>query len=584
MRLVFKLISSIICVVIFISVSISKTYACDIAVASPEATASGKPLIWKSRDYKANWQQEMTYIEEENAEVGGNVRIIGNMGEDGTSGGVNEAGFAITNTVIYRDSPFRSLLLNGNLQLMSLALNKFTTIQDLDEYLKNWHKDWENNPKVIDGCFVAIDAQGGAVLYELTSGNSTSLHSYYSKLKMNRIDANTGFVTNIDGELIGNNGTVGYITNFNTGEKFQILNSERELITERFSLTSTSSGEQAIVDKKTGKRIDNGENFIGVLNRCNTNYWRSLNDDTPREDRARTLLHFLVKQDNLTYKTLIQEVAKDANVKKYNLEDYDNLTEVNASEPDQRAAFHTISRYCTNLAFVVNGVSPGEDPRLATMWTILGEPSVGVAVPYFAAAQNIPSQAINDSYSDSTNEPEDNSPSCFLNKANVDKELTIYENNKPDTNYLIPPSEMTEIVINSIIPLLDLTQRRECVWSKFEKFLGNWYSGYSDYLFENSDMDRTVNYLGLYLIQEWTLPLEDRIFQESDNFLQELRNEPQRITRENLDKFSKYCAEHVYENYTHNSTQYREWDFEQPWKSSDENSEEEDFWLWSIFK
>jgi hypothetical protein len=41
----------------------------------------------------------------------------------------------------------------------------------------------------------------------------------------------------------------------------------------------------------------------------------------------------------------------------------------------------TINRHKTMSAAVIQGVRPGEDPRLTTMWTILGEPIFSVAVP-----------------------------------------------------------------------------------------------------------------------------------------------------------------------------------------------------------
>ncbi len=42
---------------------------------------------------------------------------------------------------------------------------------------------------------------------------------------------------------------------------------------------------------------------------------------------------------------------------------------------------NTISRSSTVSAAVFHGVKPGEDPRLTTMWTILGDPKFSVAVP-----------------------------------------------------------------------------------------------------------------------------------------------------------------------------------------------------------
>ena len=50
---------------------------------------------------------------------------------------------------------------------------------------------------------------------------------------------------------------------------------------------------------------------------------------------------------------------------------------------------NTISRTTTVSAAVFQGVKPGEDPSLATMWTILGDPSFSLAVPCWVAVQDI---------------------------------------------------------------------------------------------------------------------------------------------------------------------------------------------------
>lgn len=45
-----------------------------------------------------------------------------------------------------------------------------------------------------------------------------------------------------------------------------------------------------------------------------------------------------------------------------------------------------IPRRSTSASIVVKGVKPGEDPSLTVMWTVLGYPPCGVAVPLFAVA------------------------------------------------------------------------------------------------------------------------------------------------------------------------------------------------------
>lgn len=47
----------------------------------------------------------------------------------------------------------------------------------------------------------------------------------------------------------------------------------------------------------------------------------------------------------------------------------------------------SICRYKSVSAVVINGVRPGEPPELITMWTILGQPAAGIAVPYWPVGE-----------------------------------------------------------------------------------------------------------------------------------------------------------------------------------------------------
>lgn len=51
---------------------------------------------------------------------------------------------------------------------------------------------------------------------------------------------------------------------------------------------------------------------------------------------------------------------------------------------------YSINRYRTASAVVVHGPAPGEDPLLATMWCLLGEPVCGVALPLWVRAGDVP--------------------------------------------------------------------------------------------------------------------------------------------------------------------------------------------------
>jgi len=53
---------------------------------------------------------------------------------------------------------------------------------------------------------------------------------------------------------------------------------------------------------------------------------------------------------------------------------------------------NSINRYRTRSAVVFQGVRPGEDPRLTTMWVLLGEPVCAVALPVWLLAGRVPQE------------------------------------------------------------------------------------------------------------------------------------------------------------------------------------------------
>ncbi|MCA9106781.1 MAG: hypothetical protein KDA83_15270, partial [Planctomycetales bacterium] len=65
---------------------------------------------------------------------------------------------------------------------------------------------------------------------------------------------------------------------------------------------------------------------------------------------------------------------------------------INASDsalPNLIATANTISRNTTVSAAVFHGVRPGEDPKLTTMWAILGDPKFSVAVPCWVSIETV---------------------------------------------------------------------------------------------------------------------------------------------------------------------------------------------------
>lgn len=86
--------------------------------------------------------------------------------------------------------------------------------------------------------------------------------------------------------------------------------------------------------------------------------------------------------DNISLQEVIRRCARD-------LSDQDGNPypgSVNGKPgtlPAELSTKNTISRTTTVSAAVFHGVRPGEDPRLTTMWTMLGDPKFTIAVPAF---------------------------------------------------------------------------------------------------------------------------------------------------------------------------------------------------------
>ncbi len=47
-----------------------------------------------------------------------------------------------------------------------------------------------------------------------------------------------------------------------------------------------------------------------------------------------------------------------------------------------------------------------------------------------------------------------------------------------------------------------------------------------------------------------------------------MRLDPAKVTESNLSVFSVYCAQFMYDNYTHNSSTYKVWNFTNPWATA----------------
>ena len=135
--------------------------SCTVAVISGKYTKDGRPLLWKNRDTWAIHNQIMYFND-------GKYSFMGLVNSKDTKGksvwiGMNDQGFAIMNSASYNLNLGDTTKLNGlEGRIIKQALATCVTVEDFENYLKNLEK-----PTRLEANFGVIDAQGGAMLFEL---------------------------------------------------------------------------------------------------------------------------------------------------------------------------------------------------------------------------------------------------------------------------------------------------------------------------------------------------------------------------------------------------------------------------------
>ncbi|MCD4828427.1 MAG: PKD domain-containing protein [Candidatus Cloacimonetes bacterium] len=127
--------------------------ACTIGVADGRATASGRPLLWKTRD-ASGVHNGLRYVPDE----GWRYVTIADPGNPSAWMGVNEHGFAILNSY---SSDLRETRY-GNGELMQLALAECANIDDFVALLDSTNITGRSTL----ANFGVIDAGGGAAIFE----------------------------------------------------------------------------------------------------------------------------------------------------------------------------------------------------------------------------------------------------------------------------------------------------------------------------------------------------------------------------------------------------------------------------------
>ncbi len=122
---------------------------------------------------------------------------------------------------------------------------------------------------------------------------------------------------------------------------------------------------------------------------ANTNFSRSGGVDQgagyQRFDRASILLK-TIRPGRLAAATIFDVLARDLTHPLLRHPPRDAWKTLPADRPYWVHSNYTIDRHNTASVAVVQGVRPGQDPRLTTLWVALGEPVTTVAVPLWIAA------------------------------------------------------------------------------------------------------------------------------------------------------------------------------------------------------
>ena len=276
--------------------------ACTIAVISGQATANGRPLLWKNRDAD-NKQNQVVY------DATGRYSFVGVVNSADPAGldiwaGINSQGFAIMNSASYNLDKGDSL---AEGQLMRLALQSCATVAEFQALL-----DKTDGGRDVMANFGVIDATGGAAISEA------------GRKEHKRFDATDPKVA-----------PGGFIVRTNYGD----------------------SG-----------NTEDGSGFL-------------------RRERATFLLDELVKAKALAAPTLLSGPARD--VANARIGSYP----AKGLPAGSRWAYtaDSVCRFDTASVALFEGVRPGEDPLLATLWVIVGQPITGAAVPVWVRAARVPS-------------------------------------------------------------------------------------------------------------------------------------------------------------------------------------------------
>ncbi len=283
---------------------------CTSVVVSGKATPDGRPLLWKHRD-TGFMKNHIAYVKGEKYDFIANVNSENFHELKEAWVGTNSAGFALMNTQSYNlveDIAPGKERGEANGRIIYRALEVCATIDDFCHFLDTLQK-----PSLIEANFGAIDAQGGAAMFEV---------DYYNYKMFDANDptvAPYGYVARSNFSFSGKVNDGGGYVRYMEADRVLMQASATHTITPQLIFNNLSrSFHHCLLD------IDLRS---GDYNRPKASGWFVDQDFIPRES--------------------------------------------------------------TSCSVVVQGVKENEKAELTTMWTLLGYPPTGVAVPLWVK-DNLP--------------------------------------------------------------------------------------------------------------------------------------------------------------------------------------------------
>ncbi len=148
-------------IITFVFSIVASSEACTTAVISGKYTKDGRPLLFKNRDTWAI-NNKIMYFDDAKYSYMGLVNSTDSFGKSIWIG-MNETGFAIMNSASYNLNIGDTTKLSGlEGRIMKHALATCATVNDFEKYLASLE-----TPTRLEANFGVIDANGGAVLFEL---------------------------------------------------------------------------------------------------------------------------------------------------------------------------------------------------------------------------------------------------------------------------------------------------------------------------------------------------------------------------------------------------------------------------------